>query len=140
MIMGELIHPQLLAALGSAGHGSKILLSDGNYPHETGAAASATRIYLNVAPGLLTVDQVLSVLVSTVPIESAEIMRTGDGSEAVAVTGFRGALDGVEFTTHPRTEFYEAARGADVAIVVATGDVRLYASLLLTIGVWHPEE
>jgi L-fucose mutarotase len=26
-------HPELLRAIGGAGHGAKILLADGNYPH-----------------------------------------------------------------------------------------------------------
>jgi L-fucose mutarotase len=139
MISGQLIHPQLLGALASAGHGSKILLSDGNYPHGTGAAVGATRIYLNVSPGLLTVDQVLALLVGSVPIEAAEIMSPPDGVDVPAITAYRDALRGVPFTGHERFAFYEAARHPDVAIVVATGDVRVYSNLLLTIGVRQPE-
>jgi L-fucose mutarotase len=138
MILGNLIHPQLLSALASAGHGSKILLSDGNFPHTTGAAPGATRVYLNVAPGLLTVDQVLAVLISAVPIEAAETMSPPDGGEPPAVSGYRAALGGVEFVKHERAAFYEAARHPDVAIVVATGDQRVYANLMLTIGVRQP--
>ena len=138
MITGDLIHPQLLAALASAAHGSKILLSDGNFPHGTGAAAGATRIYLNVSPGLLTVDQVLTLLIPVVPIEAAEIMSPPDWLDVPAITGYRAALDGVPFTGHERFAFYEAARHPDVAIVVATGDVRVYSNLLLTIGVRQP--
>jgi L-fucose mutarotase len=33
-----------------------------------------------------------------------------------------------------RMDFYQAAKGADVAFAVATGDERLYANLLLTVG------
>lgn len=139
MILGELIHPQLLSALGKAGHGSKILLSDGNFPHGTGAAASATRVYLNLAPGLLSVDQVLAALITAVPIEAAETMTPPDGAEPPAISGYRRALGGVPFSEHDRGAFYEAARHPDVAIVVATGDQRIYANLLLTIGVRQPE-
>ena len=135
MLLHELIHPELLAALGTAGHGSKILLADGNYPHITGAAPAAKRVYLNVSPGLLSVDQVLGALVTATPFEAAEYMARPDGSEAPAVTGYRDALDGVPFAAIERFAFYEAARHPDVAIVVATGDQRVYANLLLTIGV-----
>jgi L-fucose mutarotase len=138
MILGDLIHPQLLSALASTGHGSKILLSDGNFPHVTGAAAGATRIYLNVSPGLLSVDQVLAALISAVPIEAAETMSPPDGDEPPAISGYRAALRGVEFTGHERAAFYAAARHPDVAIVVATGDQRVFANLLLTIGVRQP--
>ncbi|WP_418605716.1 RbsD/FucU domain-containing protein [Georgenia sp. SUBG003] len=37
-----------------------------------------------------------------------------------------------------RREFYDACRGPDLALVVATGDQRLYANLLLTLGVRGP--
>ena len=54
------------------------------------------------------------------------------------VKGYRAALDGVPFSGHDRMAFYDAARHPDVAILVATGDQRVYANLLLTIGVRHP--
>lgn len=135
MIRFPLLHPELLGALGTAGHGSKILLADGNYPHTTGAAPAAKRIYLNLAPGLLTVDQVLAPLIAAVPIEAAEIMSAPAGVDVPAIDGYRAALDGVPFTGIERMAFYDAARHPDVAIVIATGDQRVYANLLLTIGV-----
>ena len=39
-----------------------------------------------------------------------------------------------------RFAFYDAARGGDVALVVATGEQRIYANILLTIGVVPPDE
>ena len=75
-----LIHPELLAGLGRSGHGSRVLISDGNYPHATGSPPSATRVFLNLRPGLLTVDQVAEVLFQVIPIESAAVMQP-DGDE-----------------------------------------------------------
>jgi len=40
----------------------------------------------------------------------------------------------------PRFDFYDEAKSDDVCCVVATGDQRLYANLLLTIGVRQPNE
>jgi L-fucose mutarotase len=37
-----------------------------------------------------------------------------------------------------RFEFYDAARDPDTALVIATGEQRVYANLLLTIGVVPP--
>jgi len=70
------------------------------------------------------------------PIESATVMLPEDRSEPAAVSGYRRALD-ASLTWHElaRHEFYAAARTRDVAIVIATGDQRHYANLLLTIGV-----
>lgn len=135
MLKTPLLHPELLAALARSGHGSQILLADGNYPHSTGAPASAERIHLNVAPGLLSVPDVLGPLLATVPIEAAAIMLTAQGSEAEIVAGYRQQLPGVAFTGYERFAFYEAARRKDVAVVIATGEQRQYANLLLTIGV-----
>ena len=136
MLNFGLTHPTLIGALAAAGHGSQVLVADGNYPHSTGVNPSATRIYLNLAPGLLDVDDVLKVLVGAIPIESATVMLPEDRSEPVAVSGYRRALD-ASLTWHElgRHEFYAAARTRDVAIVIATGDQRHYANLLLTIGV-----
>lgn len=136
MINYTLTHPGLLAALAQSGHGSKILIADGNYPHNTGAPASATRISLNLRPGLLTVDQILEVLIEAVPLEAGAIMTPPDGNWTDAVKGYEKALgDNVPITSHQRLQFYAAARSADVAIVIASGDTRHYANLLLTIGV-----
>lgn len=84
----------------------------------------------------LDVDDVLKVLVGAIPIESATVMLPEDRSEPAAVSGYRRALD-ASLTWHElgRHEFYAAARTRDVAIVIATGDQRHYANLLLTIGV-----
>lgn len=129
-----LIHPQLLAALGQSGHGSRILLSDGNYPHVTGSPAGAARIYLNLRPGLLTVEQVLEVLVKVVPIEAATVMQPENGTDALAFATYTTLLDGLTLQRLGRSDFYQTARSGDVSVVVATGDTEHYANLLLTIG------
>lgn len=138
MLRFDLIHPELLSALATAGHGSQILLSDGNFPHVTGSNPAAARIYLNLAPDLLTVDQVLEVLVAAIPIEEAAYMSTADGGDAPAVTAYKERLKDVPFRSFDRQAFYDSARTKDVAIVIATGDSRVYANLLLTIGVRKP--
>ncbi|BCW81701.1 RbsD/FucU family protein [Arthrobacter sp. NicSoilC5] len=136
MINYTLTHPGLLAALAESGHGSKILIADANYPHNTGAPASARRIALNLRPGLLTIDQILEVLVDAVPLEAAAVMAPPDGNWTEAVKGYERTLGtNVSIESHQRFEFYDAARSADVAVVIASGDTRHYANLLLTIGV-----
>jgi L-fucose mutarotase len=45
MLKTTLLHPEILYALGAAGHGSKVLISDGNYPHTTGSNPAATRVF-----------------------------------------------------------------------------------------------
>jgi L-fucose mutarotase len=79
MLKTKLLHPEILAALGGAGHGSKVLIADGNFPFGTGANPAAKRVYLNLAPGLVTVTDVLEVLIEAIPIEAAEVMQPPSG-------------------------------------------------------------
>jgi L-fucose mutarotase len=136
MLKYRLLHPPLLAALGRCGHGTRLLVTDSNYPAVTGAPPAAERIYLNLAPGLIGATDLLEVLLSAVPVESATIMLTAEGAEAPVVAEYRARLPaGVTVTGLPRFDFYEAARSPDTALVIATGEQRQYANLLLVVGV-----
>ena len=139
MLKTQLLHPEILAALGSAGHGSKVLIADGNFPFSTGANPAAKRVYLNLAPGLLTVTDVLRVLVEAMPIEAAEVMQPASGDEPSIFSDFRSILpQGMELKRLGRFEFYDMARERDTALVIATGEQRIYANILLTVGVVNP--
>lgn len=135
MLRYQLTHPTILAALASAGHGSRVLISDGHYPHTTGAHPAAERVYLNLAPGRLLVTEVLAALVDAVPIEAATVMAPPAQAEPPIFAEFRAALPGLTLDGLDRFGFYDAARGPDTALVIATGDRRTYANLLLTLGV-----
>ena len=139
MLQGKLIHPQILDALGQAGHGSTILIPDGNYPFVTGANPRAQRVYLNLAPGMVSVTDVLEAVLSATPVEAARVMRRDDGAEPSIYADFRDMLpDDVELTPLERFEFYDEARKDDCCLVIATGEQRIYANILLTIGVVDP--
>ena len=143
MLYGPMTHPQFLRALAAAGHGSKILLADANYPHTTGVNERCELISLNLAPGMLDVLQVLDVLKRTIPIEKAEIMTPAPGVEVPEIPihdDFKAMLPDTEFGELSRFDFYDAARTEDVGIVVATGEQRLYGNLLITVGVRQPGE
>jgi L-fucose mutarotase len=143
MIRGQLIHPEILGALAGAGHGSTVLISDGNFPHDTAPAAGAMRVYLNLSPGRVTVSEVLAALVSAIAIESAALMTPQDPTDWVppAHAEIEGLMPaGTEIRRLPRTAFYEATRDDSLALVIATGDTRPYANVLLTIGVILPDD
>ena len=135
MLRGKLIHPEILEALGRAGHGSKILIADGNYPFSTGSNPAAKKVFLNLSPGLISATQVLQALAQVIPIESAQVMGK-DGDEPTIFKDFRDIL-GAEIELQPleRFAFYATAKETNVALVIATGEERTYANLLLTIGV-----
>lgn len=139
MLKTTLLHPEISYALGAAGHGSKVLISDGNYPHTTGSNPAAEKVFLNLAPGLLTATDVLKVVASAIPVEKAEVMATADGSEPPIFEEFRGLLPGTTLDPLERFAFYDAASDPSVALVIATGEQRIYANILLTIGVVMPQ-
>lgn len=138
MLKTPILHPQILAALGSSGHGSGVLIADGNYPFATGSNASAERVFLNFMPGKLTVTNVLSGLMKVIPVEAAHVMIPDDGSEPAIFREFRKLMPGTELEKHDRFAFYDKARESDVSLVIATGEQRVYANILLVIGVVPP--
>jgi L-fucose mutarotase len=138
VIRGQLLHPEILKALASAGHGSTVLISDGNFPHDTAPAPRATRVYLNLSPGRVTANEVLAALVSAIPIESVAFMspqEPGDWEPPAHADLAALIPDGTDVQRIPRMAFYEATRTDTLALVIATADTRPYANVLLTIGV-----
>ena len=140
MLYTKLLHPGILHALASAGHGSTVLIADGNYPLSTGSAETAERIYLNLTPGIVTVTDTLEALLSAIPVEGAQVMGPNDGTEPPIFTDFRRLLPSTPLQRLERFAFYERARGRDLALAIATADQRLFANILLTIGVRQPGE
>ncbi len=138
MLTYKLLHPELLRALGGAGHGAQVLIADGNYPVDTRGHASARRVYLNLAPDMLKVTDVLEVLIDAIPIEAAHVMIPDSGGEPSIFADFRRLLPGLELQALRRYDFYDLARSPETALVIATGERRIYANILLTIGVVPP--
>ncbi len=136
MLRYRLTHPQIVSALASAGHGSQVLLADGHYPVSTASRDSAMRVFLNLTPDHPTVPEVLDVLLDAVVVERAAVMRPpADVPEPDVFQDFARLLPDVPVERFDRHTFYDAARSPDVALVVATGERRTYANLLLTLGV-----
>ncbi len=138
MLRSKLLHPTILYALGKAGHGSKVLIADGNYPFTTGSNSAAEHVYLNLMPGMVKVTDVLEAILSAVPIETAEVMATADGNEPSIWAEFRAMMPDIALKPLERFAFYDAAHDPNVALVVATAEQRLYANILLTVGVVPP--
>ena len=147
MLKSKLLHPDILAVLGRAGHGSKVLIADGNFPFSTRLGPKATLVNLNLSPGVVNCTQVLEALVAVMPIEAAVVMDTLK-TGATAMPGeppiwneFRKILRDVniEVQVIGHEEFLDAAEKPDVALTIATGEQRIYANLLLTTGVALPK-
>ncbi len=145
MLKHELIHPQINAILGQAGHHARILIADGNYPASTKRGPRAELVCLNLAPGIVTCAQVLRALLTAVPFEAAQTMMY-ETTGPYALTGdppvwsdYRQALleAQVPLDLEPleKWDFYEAVTTPDHVLTIQTADQQRYANLLLTVGV-----
>ncbi|HEX3051557.1 MAG TPA: RbsD/FucU family protein [Aggregatilineaceae bacterium] len=135
MLLTKLTHPTILNTLARMGHGSQVLIADGNFPFITHSNPAAEHVFLNLRPGFVTVTDVLESLVTAIPIEAVQVMQPGDGSEPAIYSEFRQMLPALQLQPVERFAFYDMARSNDIGLVIATGEARIYANILLTIGV-----
>lgn len=142
MIRGGLLHPEILSALASAGHGAQILIADALYPHSTGGNPDVKRVHLNLSPGIVSGPDVVRAIAGTIDIEAATYMSTSEDTISEPVHEFRGILEGlvsrdqaVEWSGLDRHAFYDACLSNNLCLLIATGETRPYANLLLTVGV-----
>lgn len=126
------IHPELLHQLSLCGHGDMILIADGNYPLAS-ESGCAEKIYLGLCAGAPTVTQVLHVLLQEINIEAAAVMMPE--KEPEIFTEFRRELGFSDLKKLSREQFYQAAQDRKVRIAIATGEQRVFANILLTVGV-----
>lgn len=145
MLKHRLLHPEISAILGRAGHHAKVLIADGNYPASSTLGPNATLVSLNLAPGLVTVSQVLETLLTAIPIEEVNTMgipaddpyaKHGDPQvwadyrKIIAAAGLN-----LEMKPISKWDFYDAVASRDHVLTIQTADQALWANLLLSIGV-----
>jgi L-fucose mutarotase len=140
-----LIHPKISEVLAKAGHSSKILIADGNYPASSAIGPKAELVSLNLAPGLVTVSQVLRVLLTAIPVEAVSTMGMPEDDpyrlphDPPVWNDYRSILSAaglaIELQPISRWEFYDAVDSRDHVLTIQTGDQSLWANLLLTVGV-----
>lgn len=145
MLKHRLIHPEINAVLGAAGHHGKVLIADGNYPASSKIGPNASLVHLNLMPGVLTCNQVLQAVLSAVPVEAVNTMMyetTGQYAlsedppvwaeyrETMKAAGLKLELEPIE-----KWDFYEAVATEDHVLTIQTADQQRFANVLLTIGV-----
>jgi len=136
MLKTNLLHPEILEALASGGHGTKVLIADSNYPFATKSGNNARLVYLNLCPGKLSATEVLEVICEHIPVEAAHVIMPESGVLAPIVEEFQEILgDEAAIEAVGRYEFYDMAKSDDCGLVIATGEQRTYACIILTVGV-----
>jgi L-fucose mutarotase len=144
MLKHQLIHPELNRILGQAGHHSKVLIADGNYPAATKKGPNAELVCLNLSPGIVTVAQVLRAVLSAVPVDAVNIMGIPSDDpyakhgEPPVWAEFRQVLEqaGLSLPLVPimKWDFYQAVQSTDHVVTIQTGDRALWANVLLSLG------
>lgn len=133
MLKGNCIHPELIHQLALCGHGDQILIADGNYPLAA-KSGDAAKIYLGLLPSVPTVTDVLAAIQSVCNIEAAQVMQPEDGTEPEIFDEFREMLCGMELGKLGRYAFYDACMKEPLRLAISTGEKRVYANLLITLG------
>ena len=144
MLKTTLIHPEILRVVARAGHHAKILIADGNYPASTKRGPNAEVISLNLAPGIVTVEQVLRALLTAVPIDAINTMGIppddpyAQQGEPPVWADYRRVLKeaGSPLKLEPilKWEFYRQVESPDHVLTIQTADQALWANVLLTVG------
>jgi L-fucose mutarotase len=144
MLHHQLIHPKINEVLGRAGHHARILIADGNYPASTKRGPYSEVVCLNLAPGVVTVAQVLRAVLSAVPVDQINTMGIppddpyAQAGEPPVWTEYRQVIHeaGCKLRLEPilKWDFYKQVASEDHALTVQTADQALWANLLLTIG------
>ena len=134
MLKTTLINPDIMSVLAYCGHGSKVLIADGNYPLQE-KSGDAQKVFLGITAGVPTVTDVLEAVHGVCEIDKAEVMLPEDGSEPEVFADFRNELGGMELVGLSRFEFYNACMSPNAVILaISTGEKRAFANILLTIG------
>ena len=150
MLKTTLLHPDILRACARAGHHSKILIADGNYPAASKIGPRAELICLQLSPGIPTVAQVLRAILAEVPIDVFNTMGIDESDEyaqkedppvwneyrkILKESGSNRQLEPIK-----KWDFYAAVQSDDHVLTIQTADQALWANLLLSVGVRKPDE
>jgi L-fucose mutarotase len=138
MLKTGLIHPTILGILAAAGHGATVLVTDANYPVSTSIPGDIPVVQLNLAPGLLESMVVIDALVSVAEFESAGVMAMADGARPPIADDLEALVPSITINAIERFDFYSVAASKDLALVIVTGEQRLYGNVLLTVGAVPP--
>lgn len=136
MLKPTLIHPEILSALGRNGHGGKVLIADLNFPVATVTPSGSSKVFLNLAPDMCRVTDVLKILVSYIPVERAITMLPPMGVDGSIHGEFREILNAeTELLALNKPDFYEHAQSQQNCLTIVTGETRRFANIILVIGV-----
>ena len=137
-----ILSPDLLATLRAMGHGDEIAIVDGDYP----ALEHARRlIRLDGLAIIPVINAILDILPVDDFVENA-LFRSAKGNDANCLEPVHLEMQDVcnihapgrPLTVLVGAQFYDRVRAAHT--VVATGEPRLYANMIIRKGVIYPQQ
>ena len=136
----KLLSPQLLKVLCEMDHGDEIVIADGNFPSES-MGANGVVVRADGLPATALLDAILTVLPLDAYVEKPVALMAvvpGDPCKPDVWDEYKAAIakhgeDPERIEMMERFAFYERAKKA--CAVVATGEERIYANILLKKGV-----
>lgn len=135
MIKTDIIHPDLLQALAQCGHKANILIADANYSFLTNTFPKARIIWLNFTPGMIGSVIILEKILGYINMEKATLMASPVEFNNTIEREYRGILSKeIEFEYVERNTFYSLAKSSDTILVIASGETRRFANILLTVA------
>lgn len=135
MIKGALTHPDVISALARAGHTSKVLITDAYFPASKLLGPDVETVFLNFAPGVLGLADVLRPLLETVAVEGAVATIREDGSKPDAWALYKELLpQEIEVQPIKGSEFAAAFSDGELAVAIITGELEPAACIVLSLG------
>ena len=144
MLKHQLVHPKINEILARAGHHSKILIADGNYPASTKRGPNAELVSLNLSPGVVTCGQVLRAILSAIVVDRLNTMGIPEDDpyaqkgEPPVWKEYRQVIkEGrhkLKLEPILKWEFYKEVESPDHVLTIQTADQALWANILLTMG------
>ncbi|WP_404286976.1 D-ribose pyranase [Glutamicibacter arilaitensis] len=125
MLKSEILNAPLLGALAKLGHTDTVVIADCGLP----IPAGATVIDLAVVQGLLSFEQVLSVLTRNMVVENSTLAAEAEGGAVQELCASYGLEPG--FISHESLK----AELPKAKIIVRTGEATPYANVILHCGV-----
>ena len=144
MLKHQLVHPKINEILARAGHHSKVLIADGNYPASTKRGPNAELVSLNLSPGVVTCAQVLRAVLSAIVVDRLNTMGIPE-DDSYAQKGeppvWKEYREVIKAGRHKlklepilKWEFYKEVESPDHVLTIQTADQALWANILLTMG------
>jgi len=135
MIKSEVIHPELLSLLAKCGHKTQLLIADSNYAVVTNAPKDVAIVYLNLAPGTLAAPLILEKVLTVINVEKATLMSyPADFTNTIEAEYQQLLPESCAIEYLPREDFYAQVKSDHTLLVIASGEQRRFANLLLTVA------